>query len=98
MLSSPRMSRRSTTPIAAFASGNRLFEAAVAALGLNDTFARRLLGQIFSHVGSKTDEVSADELGLLFPEVERRLLLALPFETAAPAIARLRQLLLAWDD
>jgi hypothetical protein len=92
------MSRATTTPIAAFASGNPLFESAVRALRLNDAFARRLLGDVFGSVGTSPDEASADELGLLFPEIERRMLLALPFETAAPAMARLRQMLLAWEE
>lgn len=89
---------RATTPIAAFASGNGFFEGAVTALRLNDAFARRFLAQIFASVGSSPDQASADELGLLLPEVERRLLLALPYETAAPALARLRHMILTWED
>jgi hypothetical protein len=92
------MSRATTTPIAAFASGNPLFETAVRALRLNEAFTRRILGQVFASVGTPPDHASADELGLLLPEIERRMLLALPFETAAPAMARLRRMLLSWED
>ena len=89
---------RPTTPLAAFAGGNALFERAVTAVGLNEAFSRRVLSEVFGSIGSSPMEASADELGLLLPEVERRMLLALPFETAAPAMARLRRMLLAWEE
>ncbi len=89
---------RPTTPIAAFAGGNRLFETAVASLGMHDTFSRRILGEVFASIGSSPDGATADELGLLLPEIERRMLLALPFETAAPALARLRRMILSWEE
>jgi len=89
---------RPTTPIAAFAGGNRLFETAVSAVGLSEPFSRRILGDVFASVGSSPIEASADELGLLLPEIERRMLLALPHENAAPAMARLRRMLLAWEE
>ncbi len=89
---------RPTTPIAAFAGGNRLFETAVASVGLNDAFARRLLGEVFSSIGSSPMDATADELGVMLPEIERRLLLALPHESAAPAMARLRRMLLSWEE
>ncbi len=88
---------RATTTIAAFASGNRLFESAITALRLNEAFSRRILGQVFASVGTQPDAATADELGLLLPEIERKMLLALPFETAAPAMARLRRMLLEWE-
>jgi hypothetical protein len=87
---------RTTAPLAAFSGGNRLFEAAVAASGLGEAFARRTLGEAFGNLGSSECQATADELGVLLPEIERRLLLALPPETAAPAVARLRRLLLTW--
>ena len=89
---------RPTTPIAAFAGGNTLFETAVTAVGLNEAFSRRVLGEVFWSIGSSPMHASADELGLLLPEVERRMLLALPFEKAAPAMARLRRMLLSWEE
>ena len=93
-----RSMRRSTTPIAVLAAGNRLFEKAVAALGLAEEFCRLVLSEAFFSVGSAPSAATADELGVLLPEIERRLRLALPYEDAADVLARLRHLLLNWEE
>jgi hypothetical protein len=80
------------------AGGNRLFHRAVVAIGLNEHLSKRLLGEVFAAIGSSPSEASADELGLLLPEIERRLRLLVPHETAAPALARLRRMLLCWEE
>jgi hypothetical protein len=67
-------------------------------VGLNDAFTRRLLGEVFGNIGSSLMDATADELGVLLPEIERRLLLALPHEAAADAMGRLRGMLLSWEE
>ena len=89
---------KNTAPIAHFASGNRLFELAVRMLGLDATLSQRMLAEVLGAVGSSPPAATADELGLLLPEIERRLRLLAPHDVAAPALARLRQALLAWEE
>jgi len=89
---------RPTAPIFDVANGNRLFERAVAAIAVHATLGRRLLGGVLATVGSSPQAATAAELGMLLPEIERRLLLLVPHEKAAPALAHLRRTLLAWED
>jgi len=89
---------RNTTPIAAITGGNRLFDCALASLGLADDFSRTVLGDVFRHIGSSPMEATADELGVMLPEIERRMRLALPYDAAAAALGKLRHLLLSWEE
>jgi hypothetical protein len=69
----------------------------VAALGFDDSLMRRLVADALHRVGSSPTRATPQDLGMLMPELERRLLLLAPHERAAPSLARLRRLLLCWD-
>jgi hypothetical protein len=89
---------RTTAPIAQFATGNKLFRIAATVLGLDESVGNRMLAEVVAAVGSSPQEVTAQELGVLLPEIERRVHLLVPHEMAARALGRLRQTLLAWDE
>jgi hypothetical protein len=88
---------RQTQPIFHAIGGNLLFERVVAALGFDEQLMRRVVADSLSKVGTSPLKATPEEVGLLLPEIERRLLLLAPRERAAPGIARLRRLLLCWD-
>ena len=92
------MMARPTAPILQYSAGNRLFARAVTVLGLHESLGRRLVAEVLATVGSSPLAVTVDELGLLLPEIERRLLLLVPHEKAKPSLARLRRTLLVWED
>ena len=55
------------------AKGNALFEKAVAAIGLDEGTTRWLLASVLNTVGSTPARLTPDELGVLLPEIDRRL-------------------------
>lgn len=77
--------------------GNILFERAIAALGLDPTLMSRMLGEVLLRSGTTPMRASPDDMGLLLPEIERRMLLIAPHERVAPSLARLRRLILTWE-
>jgi hypothetical protein len=89
---------RPTLPIfAAVIGGNLLFERVVAALGFDEVLMRRVVADSLAKVGATPIRATPQDMGMLLPEIERRLLLLAPQERAAPGLARLRRLLLCWD-
>ena len=82
---------------AASIGGNLLFERVVAALGFDELLMRRVVADSLARVGSSPMRTTPQDMGMLLPEIERRLLLLAPQERAAPGLARLRRLLLCWD-
>jgi hypothetical protein len=82
---------------AASIGGNLLFERAVAALGFDELLMRRVVADALTRFGSSPFRATPQDLGMLLPEIERRLLLLAPQERAAPGLARLRRILLCWD-
>jgi hypothetical protein len=78
-------------------SGNRLFHLVAEVLGLHATLAHRLLTEVLATVGSSPQAATVDELGVLLPEIERRVMLLMPYDRAAPALGRLRRTLLTWE-
>ncbi len=88
---------RPTLRVSSSFGGNLLFERSVAALGFDDSLMRRLLRDALARVGASPLHATLQEMGMLLPEVERRLLLLAPYERAASAIARLRRMLMCWD-
>ncbi len=97
----PRMGDRPTelgsTRSFAIMPGNALFEAAVCATGLDDAVARRVMTSVVNTIGTYPDELDPDELGLLLPEIERRLGPLAPAERVSGAMQALQHLLLGWD-
>jgi hypothetical protein len=77
--------------------GNLLFERSVAALGFDELLMRRVVADSLARVGSTPMRATPQDMGMLLPEIERRLFLLAPQERAAPGLARLRRLLLCWD-
>lgn len=88
---------RPTVPILASFGGNLLFERVIASLGFDDSLMRRMVADALHRVGSTPTRATLQDMGLLMPELERRLLLIAPTDRAAPALRRMRRLLLCWD-
>jgi hypothetical protein len=88
---------RPTVPVVATIAGNLLFERTVAALGFDDSLMRRVVAEALSTIDARPLDITPAEVGILMPEIERRLLLLAPHERVAPSIGRLRRLLLCWD-
>ena len=77
--------------------GNLLFERVVAAIGFDSSLIRQTVRDILARVGISPLEVVPDDVGMVLPEIERKLLLLVPHESARPGLGRLRRLLLCWD-
>jgi hypothetical protein len=90
-------SRRLTEPVQEIILGNELFERSIKAVGFDGNMVRPLLAQIIHSVGAAPDSLTPDELGHLIPEIERRLRLAVPSDSADQAVRGLVNLLLSWD-
>jgi hypothetical protein len=73
--------------------GNPLFESAVAAIGLDEGTTRWLLVAVLSTIGVSPEALTPDELGLLLPEMDRRLRLLLKEQQADAAMKRLYNVL-----
>jgi hypothetical protein len=74
--------------------GNQLFGRAVDALGGANSL---ILRDTLKAMGSGPEVVTADELGVALPEIERRVRLLLQPQAASDAMARLRHVLLSWE-
>jgi hypothetical protein len=75
--------------------GNTLFGKAVTALGPVNTL---ILRDTLKAMGSGPDRVTVDELGMALPEIERRVRMVMPPDPAGEAMARLRHVLLGWEE
>ena len=76
--------------------GNQLFEAAIDAIGLDPGIMRRLLASALNTLGATADHLSPDDLGVLLPEIGRRLRKLVLSEQVDAAMKRLHQVLLGW--
>lgn len=94
----PDHHRRQTLPGTDFVLGNSLFDRAVFAIGIDGKVTRQLIVEILATVGSDARKITIQELGVLLPEVDRRLRLLLPPAAAGRSIARLRKLVLEWEE
>ena len=81
-----------TIPLAA-AAGNALFEKAVAAIGLDEATTRWLSMSTLNTIGATPAKLTAEELGNLLPEFDRRLRKLLPEGQADAAVKRLYRVL-----
>jgi hypothetical protein len=94
---SDRRKDRTTVPIGG-AMGNPLFEKAVAAIGLDDKTTRWMLASVLKAIGTAPAALTADDLGHVLPEVDRRLRQLLPDEQADSALKRLYRVLFEQAD
>jgi hypothetical protein len=81
-----------TVPINAD-KGNALFEQAVHAVALDENTTRWLLASVLNAIGATPAKLTADELGNVLPEIDRRLRQLLPDAGADTALKRLYRLL-----
>ena len=88
---------RPTLPLLAAIGGNLLFECVVTSLGFDELLMRRMVADSLAKLGATPHKATPEDMGMLMPEIERRLLLLAPAERAAPSLARLRRLLMSWD-
>ncbi|HTM21044.1 MAG TPA: hypothetical protein VL172_11065 [Kofleriaceae bacterium] len=75
-------------------SGNELFSRAVGALGGANSL---ILRDTLKAMGSGPDRLTADELGVALPEIERRVRMLMQPQAASDCMARLRHVLLTWE-
>jgi hypothetical protein len=78
--------------------GSKVFEKAAFTIGLDDMISRRLLWEAVTTAMHDPWALTIDELGVLLPEVERRLRLIAPPDEASAAFARLRAFVLGWEE
>lgn len=81
-----------TVPVAA-ATGNALFEKAVAAVGLDDATTRWLLVSVLNTIGATPAKLTPEELGNLLPEIDRRLRKLVQEAQADAAVKRVYRVL-----
>jgi hypothetical protein len=74
-------------------TGNALFEKAVIAIGLDVNTTRWLFVSVLNTIGARAEKLTPDELGLLLPEIDRRLRKLVPDEQADAAMKRLYRLM-----
>lgn len=72
-----------------------VFSQAMVALG---AAAGPALRDTVRAMGSSPEELTIDELGLALPEIERRIRLVMGPDAAGAALARLRRLILHWEE
>ena len=78
--------------------GNALFEKAVDAIGLDDATTRWLCVSVLNTIGATPAKLTADELGNLLPEVDRRLRKLVPDLQADSSMKRLYRVLFEQAD
>ncbi len=88
---------RPTTPVSKIVQGNDLFHRALFALGLHGAATMVMLADTLKAIGSSPDRMTIDELGMMLPELERRLLLLVPYDECRTSMARLRSMLINWE-
>jgi hypothetical protein len=74
-------------------TGNPLFEKAVIAIGLDINTTRWLFVSVLNTIGARAEKLTPDELGLLLPEIDRRLRKLVPDDQADAAMKRLYRLM-----
>lgn len=77
--------------------GNALFESAVMTIGFDESVMRRVLMSTAHAIGMYPESITPHELGVLLPEIERRLRQLAPAERIDDAMRALQHLLLGWD-
>ena len=78
--------------------GNALFEKAVVSIGLDDTTTRWLCVSVLNTIGTRPQDLTAEELGNLLPEVDRRLRKLVQEAQADAAMKRLYRVIFEQAD
>jgi hypothetical protein len=89
--------RSPTVPLDAI-KGNALFEKAVSAIGLHDGTTRWLCVSVLNTIGTSASQLTAEELGNLLPEFDRRLRKLAQDNQADQAMKRLYRVLFEQAD
>jgi hypothetical protein len=84
-----------TVPFKKSIAGNDLFDRAVE--GEDPTLAA-VLAETLALVGTDPEQLNADQLGHVLPEVERRLRLLMQGDQARAVIMRMRRVVLGWEE
>jgi hypothetical protein len=78
--------------------GSKVFEQAALTIGVDEFVARKVIWEAASAALMDSWRLTIDELGVLLPEIERRLRLLAPPEEAGVAFAKLRSFVLSWEE
>ena len=92
-----KTSDRPTEVLTGLVVGNKLFESAVKAVGLDQNMVRHIVAGVLAPIGFKPQTLSPDELGAILRSLEERLRLLVPPDKAHASIAKLRHLLISWE-
>jgi hypothetical protein len=92
------ISRRATLTSIDQYHGSNVFERAAFTLGLDEFLSRKLLWEASSAAMVDSWYMTIEDLGLLMPEIERRLRLLAGPDEASAAFARLRSFVINWDE
>jgi len=90
-------SNRPTEVLTGVVVGNKLFESAIKAVGLDPNMIRHVVAGVLTPIGAKPQTLSPDELGVILPSLEEKLRLLVPPDKAHACIAKLRHLLISWE-
>jgi hypothetical protein len=96
-MSRPRRDDDSTVPFKTQSSGNDLYHRAVFAIGKHSSAVAAILESTMRAIGASAEKLSMDELGVMLPEIERRLRLLVPADEVQGSMGRLRRLMFDWD-
>jgi hypothetical protein len=77
--------------------GNDLFQAAVKALGLDAGPTSLIMQTTLTAGGTSPMNATLDDIGMLLPEIERRVRLLAPPDVATAAMKRLRTFMLNYQ-
>ncbi len=91
-------SRKATATALDKYHGSKVFEKAAFTIGLDELISRKLLWEAATAGLVDSWKMTIDDLGVLLPEVERRLRLLAGPDEASTAFARLRSFVLNWED
>ena len=78
--------------------GSKVFEKAAFTIGLDELLSRKLFWEAAHASLIDSWKMTIDDVGLILPEVERRLRLIAPPDEASAAFARLRSFVLNWEE
>ena len=77
--------------------GSLVFESAIAVMGLPEQLSRSLLREVLNTVSIPEEKLQIEVLGLVMPQVERRLRIYLSSTETAEVMLRLEKLVLEWE-
>lgn len=77
-------------------NGSLVFESAVVVMGLPEQLSRSLLREVLHTVSISEEKLRIEVLGLVMPQVERRLRIYLSSQETSEIMLRLEKLVLEW--